>query len=236
MLARDSEGATIPSRSCLIPSTTSGARSCFNQCAGHPVRWALQRAKRHRFFFRYRVGHVGQTHSVGIRRTVRIPFSSLYFAKADPGETRTWGIILGAQYSHANESAYWPQSNHSIAGRLTQDIAADGFRDIEHGENLHFSPYSLARNLRQLDIGDPTIRSSRQALQGYSGLDAKFILHNSLVLDTTVNPDFSQVGMDNPATPNQRFPPVLRRSAPVLHRKQQLLPRPRSVFTTRIIS
>ena len=51
-------------------------------------------------------------------------------------------------------------------------------------------------------------------LQGYAGLDAKFILHNSLVLDTTVNPDFSQVGIDNPAVPNQRFPPYFAEVRP----------------------
>ena len=29
---------------------------------------------------------------------MRIPFASLYFKKADPGQTRTWGIILRAEY------------------------------------------------------------------------------------------------------------------------------------------
>ncbi len=86
---------------------------------------------------------------------LRIPFSSLYFAKAGSGETRTWGIILQRSISHANESAYWPQSRHSIAGLLTQDIAADGFSDIEHGQNLQFEPYALGRNLRQLDTVNP---------------------------------------------------------------------------------
>ena len=86
---------------------------------------------------------------------LRIPFSSLYFAKAGSGEARTWGIILQRSISHANESAYWPQSRHSIAGLLTQDIAADGFSDIEHGQNLQFEPYALGRNLRQLDTVNP---------------------------------------------------------------------------------
>jgi Domain of unknown function (DUF5916) len=138
---------------------------------------------------------------------MRIPFASLYFKKADPGEMRTWGIILQRNISHANEQAFWPAIRHSIAGRLTQDIAADGFRDIERGKNLQFEPYLLARNLRQLntvDADNPYFESKH--LQGYGGLDAKLILHNSLVLDATVNPDFSQVGIDNPAIPNQRYP------------------------------
>ena len=146
---------------------------------------------------------------------MRIPFASLYFAKADPGQSRNWGIILIRGISHLNESDYWPRSNHNIAGRLTQDMEVEGFRDVEHGQNLQFEPYSLARNLRQLNTVDKTNPYFQDKhLQGYSGLDTKFILHNSLVLDTTINPDFSQVGIDNPAVPNQRFPPYFAEVRP----------------------
>ena len=138
---------------------------------------------------------------------MRIPFASLYFAKTDPGQMRTWGIILGRSVAHTNEADYWPRNNHDIAGNLTQDMEVEGFRDIAHGSNKQFEPYSLARNLRQLNTVnsiDPYFQAKH--LQGYSGLDSKFILHNSLVLDTTLNPDFSQVTINNPAAPNQRFP------------------------------
>ena len=164
---------------------------------------------------------------------LRIPFSSLYFAKADPGEARTWGIILQRSISHANESAYWPQSRHSIAGLLTQDIAADGFSDIEHGQNLQFEPYALGRNLRQLNTVNPDDPYFQDKdLQGYTGLDAKFILHNSLVLDTTVNPDFSQVGVDNPATPNQRFPPYFAEVRPFFIENSSYFMTPVSLYYT----
>lgn len=146
---------------------------------------------------------------------MRIPFASLYFANADLGQMRTWGIILERVVSHANEYDYWPRSNHNIAGRLTQDMEVEGFRDVEHGQNLQFEPYTLARSLRQLNtVNQDNPFFEDKHLQGYAGLDAKFILHNSLVLDTTINPDFSQVGIDNPATPNQRFPPYFAEVRP----------------------
>jgi hypothetical protein len=146
---------------------------------------------------------------------MRIPFASLYFAKADAGVLRTWGIILSRNITHRDENDYWPRSNHNIAGRLTQDQEVDGFRDVEHGQNLQFEPYVMARNLRQLNSIDPLhLYFESKHLQGYTGLDAKFILHNSLVLDTTINPDFSQVGIDNPAVPNQRFPPFFAEVRP----------------------
>ncbi|HEX4021920.1 MAG TPA: carbohydrate binding family 9 domain-containing protein [Acidobacteriaceae bacterium] len=139
---------------------------------------------------------------------VRIPFTSLYFAKAAPMEMRTWGIVLQRGISHANESAYWPQIKPNVAGLLTQEMPIDGFIDIAHGRNWQVEPYVLGHNLRQLNDDnpvDPYFQSKH--LQAYGGIDGKFILHNSLVLDATVNPDFSQVGINNPAAPNQRFPP-----------------------------
>jgi hypothetical protein len=139
---------------------------------------------------------------------MRIPFASLYFAKGAPEEMRTWGIILVRNVSHTNESDFWPRSNHNIAGLLTQDMEIEGFRDVEREQNIQLEPYAIARSLRQLNSINPIDPYFEDKhLQGYAGLDSKFILHNSLVLDTTVNPDFSQVGIDNPAVPNQRYPP-----------------------------
>jgi Domain of unknown function (DUF5916) len=175
----------------------------------------------------------GKRTSTGYVVLMRIPFASLYFAKADPGQMRTWGIILQRNISHANEAAYWPQSRHRIAGRLTQDMAADGFQDIDHGKNLQFEPYALGRNLRQLNTIDPVNPYFEDKhLQGYTGLDAKFILHNSLVLDTTVNPDFSQVGVDNPATPNQRFPPYFAEVRPFFIENSSYFNTPVSLYYT----
>ncbi|HEV2214052.1 MAG TPA: DUF5916 domain-containing protein [Terracidiphilus sp.] len=149
----------------------------------------------------------GKRTDFGYVVVMRIPFASLYFAKTDPGALRTWGVILQRNVAETGESDYWPRIAHDVAGRLTQDAAVEGFADVARGRNVQLEAYSLARNLRQLnsvDAENPFISSKH--LQGFTGLDAKVILHNSLVLDATLNPDFSQVGIDNPAAPNQRFP------------------------------
>jgi hypothetical protein len=164
---------------------------------------------------------------------MRIPFASLYFAKTAPGDPRTWGIILERSISHSNESDYWPRSNPNVAGQLTQDAAIQGFEDVEHGQNLQFEPYTLARSVRQLNTADPVNPFfDVKHLQGYTGLDAKFILHNSLVLDTTVNPDFSQVGINNPAAPNQRFPPFFPEVRPFFIENSSYFQTPISLYYT----
>ena len=175
----------------------------------------------------------GERTSWGYAVLMRIPFASLYFAQGKPGAMRTWGIILGRNISHNNESDYWPRSNHNIAGRLTQDRAVDGFRDVQKGQNLQFEPYALARNLRQLNTIDRTHPYfEHKRLQGYAGLDAKFILHDSLVLDMTVNPDFSQVGIDNPAVPNQRFPPYFAEVRPFFIENSSYFMTPYNLYYT----
>ena len=137
---------------------------------------------------------------------MRIPFASLRFDSVSAGSPRTWGLILRRSISRKNESAYWPQVKHDVAGQLTQEAVAEGFQNIERGKNWQFEPYGLAHSYRQLNTVDPVNPFfSDKKLQGYSGLDTKSVLHNSLVLDMTFNPDFSQIGVNNPAPPNQRF-------------------------------
>ena len=67
--------------------------------------------------------------------------------------------------------------------------------NIAHGQNWQFEPYVLARNLRQLNVIDPNNPYfEHKHLQAYAGLDAKFILRNSLVLDVTAQPRFQPGG------------------------------------------
>ena len=164
---------------------------------------------------------------------MRIPFASLYFAKTAPGEMRTWGILLERSISHSDESDYWPRVDPNVAGRLTQDMAVEGFAEIERGQNLQFEPYVLARSLRKLNTANPTNPYFEDKhLQSYTGMDAKFILRNSLVLDTTINPDFSQVGINDPATPNQRFPPYFPEVRPFFIENSSYFMTPISLYYT----
>lgn len=148
----------------------------------------------------------GRRTSNGYVVLMRVPFASLRFADVPAGTERTWGILLRRGITRKNESAYWPQEKHDVAGQLTQEAVAEGFERIERGKNWQFEPYGLAHSYRQLntiDSNNPFFNDKH--LQGYSGLDTKSVLHNSLVLDMTFNPDFSQIGVNNPAPPNQRF-------------------------------
>ena len=132
-----------------------------------------------------------------------IPFKSLRFPNTDKQE---WRIILNRSIPRTNENLFWPRITNRIQGRFNQAATATGL-ELSRTRNIQLIPYGLLRGFRDIDQRDPAnpFFESR-TLQPEAGLDAKFILHDSFVLDATINPDFSQVESDQPQiTVNQRF-------------------------------
>jgi hypothetical protein len=135
---------------------------------------------------------------------ISIPFRSLRFHSVRTGN---WGITLSRYLARNDEYDYWPQVSTKIAGRLSQEAMLTGFERIDQGRNMQFIPYLESRTFRSIDDRDPAQpRFDSASFQGKAGLDSKFIFHDSLVLDATINPDFAQVESDEPQnTINQRF-------------------------------
>jgi len=135
---------------------------------------------------------------------MQIPFRSLRFKSAD---VQTWGITLQRVISRSNEWSFWPRVSSNVRGRLSQDAQLDGLQNISPGRNLQFIPYGAFRSFRAIDERDPSGPTvARKDAEFDGGLDAKFVFKDSLVLDVTVNPDFSQVESDDPQiVTNQRF-------------------------------
>ena len=133
-----------------------------------------------------------------------IPFRSLRFVDTPLQE---WGIVLRRRIARADEQDYWPRVSSRIAGRLNQEAVLRGLENVEPGHNLQFIPYTTARGYRSLDTRDPANpRFATKRAEVQAGLDSKFVFQNSMVLDVTLNPDFSQVESDEPQnTVNQRF-------------------------------
>jgi Domain of unknown function (DUF5916) len=146
----------------------------------------------------------GHLTSQGYLVLMAIPFKSLRFPRTD---TQEWGIILNRSIPRTNENLFWPRISIRIQGRFNQAATAVGLEHISPSRNMQFIPYALARGFRGIDQRDPNhpfFDSAR--LRGTAGLDSKFIVHDSFVLDGTINPDFSQVESDEPQiTVNQRF-------------------------------
>jgi len=165
---------------------------------------------------------------------ISIPFKSLRFASSD---VQTWGIILNRSIPRTNENIFWPRISNRILGRFNQAATLEGLEHISPGRNMQFNPYGAFRTFRSIDQRDPSnpVFTGR-AFKPDIGLDSKFIVRDSFVVDTTVNPDFSQVESDQPQiTVNQRFEVFFPEKRPFFLENSNYFTTPINlVFTRRI--
>jgi hypothetical protein len=106
-----------------------------------------------------------------------------------------------------SEIDYWPRVSAKISGTLSQEGTLHGMEGLTESHNIQLNPYAIAQNERNLNSLDPLhpYFSSRH-LEGTAGADGKMIFKDSIVLDGTLNPDFSTVESDQPQfTVNQRY-------------------------------
>ena len=126
-----------------------------------------------------------------------IPFKTLRY---QPGNT-TWGINFLHTDAKSNEYSSW---THVPINFPFHDFGYSGSLDFETappepGTNISFIPY--------LTSGVSQDRENSGGTQGKfnAGFDAKVAVTASLNLDLTVNPDFSQVEVDQQVTNLTRF-------------------------------
>src|SRR5438067_1136071 len=177
----------------------------------------------------------GKVTPQGYVAMMAIPFKSLRFPAS--GE-QTWGIILQRVVPHDNDNSFYPRVSSSIQCRLNQAATLKGLTNISPGRNIQLNPYGIAGAFRVLDQRDPN-RPSFLAnhLGGDAGLDGKMILHDSLVLDFTVNPDFRQLESDQPQnTVNQRFEVFFPEKRPFFQEGANFFNTPINLYFTRRIA
>lgn len=164
-----------------------------------------------------------------------IPFKSLRFS---PDDEQSWGITLARNIPRLNEWDYWPHVSSRVSGRLNQAGTVTGLADISPGRNIQLIPYVSARSFRALDLRDPSQPTfARKRLDLDGGLDAKFVLKDSLVLDIALNPDFSQVESDDPQTTvNQRFEVFFPEKRPFFLENSSFFQTPINLLFTRRIA
>jgi len=142
--------------------------------------------------------------SKGWVAVMSIPYESLRFR---PGGL-PWGVVLMRNIPRTSEVDEWPAISSNTTGTLSQEGTLTGIEGVTGSHNLQFNPYALMQNEHELNMLDATnpFFSSRR-LAGTAGGEVKAIVKNSIVLDATINPDFSQVESDQPQfTVNQRYP------------------------------
>lgn len=177
----------------------------------------------------------GQITEQGWVAWIAIPFKSLRFSN-DP--VQTWGITLQRDVRRASEKSFWPYVTRRQQGIISQNGDLHGIENISPGRNMQFIPYGLFRSFRGLDLRDPNApRFTSDTAKVNGGLDSKFIIKDSLVLDATVEPDFSQIESDQPqVTVSQRFEVFFPEKRPFFLENSNYFDTPINLFFTRRIA
>ena len=145
----------------------------------------------------------GQRTDSGYMVRMAVPLRTLRFPET--GE-QVWRIMFERQIPRLSEQAHWPAYSNTIQGRLNQAASLTGIRNVSPGRNIQVIPFAFVRDYDVLDPNASGGPGFNQQTEDEFGLDAKFVFNDSLVLDATLNPDFSQVESDQPqVTVNERF-------------------------------
>ncbi len=132
---------------------------------------------------------------------IAIPFKSIRYENKD-----TWGINFVRGHSGSNSFHTWSPVPVQFRG---MDLGYTGALIWDKPppltkSNISIIPYALASTTKDIEDGSPTDNTFR------IGGDAKIAISSTLNLDLTINPDFSQVDVDeqvtNLTTVNLRFP------------------------------
>jgi hypothetical protein len=171
---------------------------------------------------------------------IAIPFRSLRFPAV---QDQTWGVVLLREIVRENEQSFWPHISVNQEGRLGQAGTAKGMSGVSPGRNIQLIPYGLLNSFHAVDDRGPFPATAPhyahyqdRAVGGTVGLDGKIIFKDSLVLDATANPDFSQVESDEPqVTVNQRYRVYFPEKRPFFIENGDYFRTPIDLFFTRNI-
>jgi hypothetical protein len=166
-----------------------------------------------------------------------IPFKSLRFTSMD---IQTWGFAFFRNIPARNENSFWPSVTNGENSFVAQFGDLDGFDHISPGRNIRLIPYIAASGAHLLNQptdssqGPPPFFSTNHDVR--VGMDAKLVIHESLTLDATINPDFSQVESDDPqVTVNQRFEVFFPEKRPFFLENASYFQTPENLFFSRRI-
>jgi len=162
---------------------------------------------------------------------VRIPFKSLRF----PGSgEQQWGLQIQRRVQRTGYTDTWTDVRRASASFLVQAGTITGLRDLHRGVVLEAQPFLTATAAGARSSG--TQAFEREDVEPSVGANLRVAFTN-MVVDATVNPDFSQVESDEgQVTINERFALFFPEKRPFFLEGIELFNTPgQLVYTRRIV-
>jgi len=132
----------------------------------------------------------GRVTEYGYEVEVRVPFKSLRYQAS---RTQTWGINVTRRVQHLGAEDSWAPARRANVSFLQQGGSLVGLTDLRRGLVLDLNPVVTQRTAgAPLETGQWHYDRERPEVGG----NVRWGITNDLVLNATVNPDFSQVESD----------------------------------------
>ena len=176
----------------------------------------------------------GRIHGDRWTLEIRIPFSSLRYPKT--GEQK-WTAVLYRNYPRDRRYQFF-------SAKLPRDVSCfvcnyaplTGLENLPSAGGLVVAPFATARHdsLSENGLGSP-LESQGSDVDG--GFDAKWTPNADTAIDTTINPDFSQIESDVAViSTNERFATFLPEKRPFFLEGKDLFSFPLNAVYTRTMN
>ncbi len=162
---------------------------------------------------------------------IRIPYVSIRFNQVP---VQDWGLNLAREVRRTGFKQSWAPITQNQQSTLAQSGQLSGLRELEPRRLVEITPVATGKsNGFMSDEGAFT----REGVQPEAGVDFRYGVTQNLVLDATLNPDFSQVEADaDQITVNERFAIFLPEKRPFFLDGAETFRTPSQlVYTRRIV-
>lgn len=172
----------------------------------------------------------GRVTDGGWEAEIRIPYVSLRFR---PVPEQDWGFNVAREVKRRGFKQSWAPLTQNVSSVLAQGGHLVGLKNLQPKRLVELNPVSTGKRLGSDDKGE----FQRGSFNGEMGFNARYGITRNVVLDATINPDFSQVEADaTRITVNERFAlffpekrPFFLEGAEAFQTPQQL------VYTRRVV-
>jgi hypothetical protein len=171
----------------------------------------------------------GRVTDDGWTAELKIPYVSLRFREAP---VQSWGVNISREVKRKGFKQSWAPLTQNVSSTLAQSGRFVGLRDLKPRRLVEVNPVATGKRTGQEVDG----QFSRNGFDPELGVNARYGLTQNLILDATVNPDFSQVEADvNRITVNERFALFFPEKRPFFLEGTEIFRTPRNLVHTRQI-
>ncbi len=172
----------------------------------------------------------GRLTETGWVAEIRIPFVSLRFRDAPE---QTWGLNVNREIYRTEYKSSWAPLTADAANQLELNGRLVGIRGLEPRRLVELNPVATGKRTGALSDAGELVRED---FEPAFGLNARLGLTPNLVLDATVNPDFSQVEADaGQVAVNERFALFFPEKRPFFLEGTEVFNTPQRLVYTRAI-